>query len=158
MDYAPITRALVTNDLIFHYATEYFYANQDMEPNSPGDVRLTDEAYQEFITWLEDKDLSYETRLEKSTMELVNTAKKEKKYEELKKYLDQLEEVSKHDSNEDLVTFKEEILMLLEQEIAGRYFYERGIIESTFGKDPDVQTAIEILNDQERYASILNPN
>ena len=48
--------------------------------------------------------------------------------------------------------------MLLEQEIAGRYFYEKGIIESTFGKDPDVQTAVSILNDTERYQSLLNPN
>ena len=47
---------------------------------------------------------------------------------------------------------------MLEQEIAGRYFFEKGMIESVFGKDDDVQAAIEILNDPARYQSILNPS
>ena len=90
--------------------------------------------------------------------QLVKTAKSEKKYDKLKPYLKELQEAATHDAKADLQTFKEEILMLLEQEIAGRYFYEKGLIESTFGKDPDVQEAISILNDPVRYASILNPN
>ena len=65
MEYAPITRTLITNDLVFHYATEYFYAHEEMNPATPNDVRLTDEEYAHFVTWLEDKDLTYETSVEK---------------------------------------------------------------------------------------------
>lgn len=158
MDYAPITKKLIRSYLIFHYATEYYYSNENLNPETPNDVRLSDAEYNDFVSWLSDKDLEYETSVEVRTEQLIKTAKSEKKYEKLKKHLDELQKASQHDSNEDLVTFKEEILMLLEQEIAGRYFYEKGIIESTFGKDPDVQKAIEILNDADLYASILNPN
>ena len=157
MEYAPITKTLVNNNLLFHYATEYYYSNEEMNPATPNDVRLSDAEYGRFVSWLSGKDLEYETRLEKKTEQLISTAKAEKKYEKLKPYLQELQEASKHDSEADLMTFKEEILMLLEQEIAGRYFYEKGLIESTFGKDPDVQEAISILNDPVRYASILNP-
>ena len=157
MEYAPITKTLVNNNLLFHYATEYYYSNEEMNPATPNDVRLSDAEYGRFVSWLSGKDLEYETRLEKKTEQLISTAKAEKKYEKLKPYLQELQEASKHDSEADLMTLKEEILMLLEQEIAGRYFYEKGLIESTFGKDPDVQEAISILNDPVRYASILNP-
>ena len=158
MEYAPITKKLITSDLIFHYATKYYYENEDLNPEAPGDVRLSDAQYEAFVTWLKDKDLVYETNIERRIEQLTQTAKAEKKYDRLKQHLDALSTASQHNSIEDLEAFKAEILMLLEQEIAGRYFYERGIIESTFGKDPDVQTAIEILNDPDRYAAILNPS
>ncbi len=158
LDYAPISASLLANNLIFRYATEYYYQNENLNPVSPNAIRLNDSDYESFVKWLSDKEFDYETKVEKRTDQLIATAKSEKKYELLKKYLDDLEKVSRHDKMEDLKTFKEEIIMLLEQEIAGRYFYERGIIESTFGKDPDVQTAVAILNDPERYQAILNPN
>lgn len=157
-EYAPITKTLVNEDLIFYYATEYFYKNENKEPATPNDVRLSDEEYNDFVKWLSGKDFDYETKIERRTEQLIETAKAEKKYAKLKKYLDELENASAHDRDDDLMTFKEEILMLLEQELAGRYFYEKGIIESTFGKDPDVQKAIEILNDPAQYQALLNPN
>ena len=158
IEFAPITKSLVNDNLLFQYATKYYYENESKNPESPNDVRLSDGEYNAFVQWIVEKDFTYETKIEKRTEELIKTAKSEKKYESLKKYLDELERVSSHNKEEDLITFKSEILMLLEQEIAGRYFFERGIIESTFGKDPDVQAAVDVLNNPERYQSILNSN
>ncbi len=158
LEFAPITRSLLRGDHIFYYATEYFYQNKDLNPESPGELKLSDTDYATFKKWLSGRDFTYETRVERETKELINLAKKEKKYEALKSQFDNLEKATRHNKEKDLETFKEEIKMVLEQEISGRYFYERGIIESTFGKDPDVQTAISVLNDPEKYRSILNPN
>ncbi|MEM6643804.1 MAG: S41 family peptidase [Bacteroidota bacterium] len=156
--YAPITKTLVQKDLIFHYVTQYLHANPSLSPGSPQEVKITDSDYKDFLSWLEDKDLSYETKVESKTAQLIETAKAEKKYSKLKKYLDELEKASRHSASEDLVAFKDEIVMLMEQELASRFFYEKGIIESTFGKDRDILAAIDILNDPLRYQSILNPN
>lgn len=157
-EFAPITKSLVNQDLIFHYATEYYYENENMEPSSPSDIRLSESEYDEFIKWLSNKEFDYVTKMETRTKELIETAKAEKRYDQLRSSLSALEKAARHNKNEDLKTFKEEILMLLEQEIAGRYFYEKGMIESAFTKDPDVQEAISILNDPARYQAILNPN
>ena len=158
MEFAPVTESLVRNDHIFYYATEYFYSNENLSPESPNDLRLSDDEYSEFVKWLKNKDFDYVTRLERETKDLIRIAREEKKYSKLKSYFDNLEKASRHNRDEDLVTFKEEIKMLLEQEIAGRYFFEKGMIESTFGKDPDVQEAVAILNDPDRYQSILKGN
>ncbi|MFK7951906.1 MAG: S41 family peptidase [Ekhidna sp.] len=156
LDFAPITYSLMNKDLIFNYATEYYYKNDGKAPEAPNDVRLSDTEYNDFVEWLSDKEFDYTTTVEKKTEELISTAKEEKEYESLKKYFDDLAKASKHNKDQDLITFKEEIQMLLEQELAGRYFLEKGIIESTFGKDPDVQTAVEVLNNPQRYNQILS--
>jgi carboxyl-terminal processing protease len=158
LEFAPITKSLVRNDHIFYYATEFYYKNENLNPASPNDLRLSDAEYSEFVKWLSNREFDYVTRVEQETKDLIKIAKEEKKYIKLKSYFDSLEKATRHNKEEDLDTFKEEIKMLLEQEIAGRYFYERGIIESTFGKDPDVQAAITILNDPSNYKSILKPN
>lgn len=158
MEYAPITKMLIRKNHIFHFATSYYYSHENLNPGSPLDIQLTDQDYQEFVEWVTKENLVYETDVEAKTEQLIEAAKSEKKYSLLKKYLDDLQQASKHDSKKDLMTFKDEIVILLEQEIASRYFYERGLIESTFDKDPDVQTAVEILNDPARYQSILNPS
>jgi len=58
----------------------------------------------------------------------------------------------------DLVTFKPEIKMLLEREIAGRYYYQAGMIESMFSEDKEVIAAVEVLNNSQQYESILKGN
>ena len=156
--HAPITNSLIRNNLIFHFATEYFYNQQNAKPDSPNQVKLSDAEYDEFVSWLSDKEFSYETKVERQVEELIKVAKMEKKYANLKTTLDELVSTSQHNTAKDLITFKEEILTLLEQEIAGRYFFEKGIIESALGKDDDVRKAIQILNDPLRYNAILNSN
>ncbi|GAB4249556.1 MAG: S41 family peptidase [Ekhidna sp.] len=158
LEFAPVTRSLLQNDLIFHYATDFFYKNESRDYDKPKDVQLSDADYSQFLNWLSDKEFDYETRVEKKTDELIRVAKSEKKYAALKDHFDKLQKASAHNKDEDLKTFKDEIMMLLEQEIAGRYFFERGVIEATFEEDPDVQEAIKILNDPARYQAILNPS
>jgi len=61
-----------------------------------------------------------------------------------------------HHPEEDLITNKEEITELLTDEIIGRYFYEDGAIKWTLKTDEQVLKAIDILNNKEKYSSILN--
>ncbi len=155
-DFAPITYSLLRKNHIFFYATEYYYKHPERETEDPRNLRLSDSEYNDFIKWLGDKEFDYITNLEKGVDRLIETAKNEKKYDLLKDQLDQLDEASQHNKDRDLITFKEEITMLLEQEIASRYFLQRGLIESTFNKDPDILEAVQVIRDEERYAKLLN--
>ncbi len=158
VELAPITYSLLKKNHIFFYATEYYYKNQDRESEDPRKLRLSDAEYNEFVQWLDGKDFDYTTELEKSIERLVEVAKEEKKYSALQKQINDLQKTSLHNKNQDLMTFKEEIQMLLEQEIAGRYFLQRGLVESTFDKDSDVLEAIKVLRNKERYDELLNRN
>jgi carboxyl-terminal processing protease len=60
-----------------------------------------------------------------------------------------------HDKNKDLQTFKNEIQLLLYEEIASRYFYQKGRIQASLDDDPELARAVEVLRDPQLYASVL---
>lgn len=151
--YAPITYALLRNDLLFHYATEYYYTQDSI--GSPIDFRLSDQDYKNFMSWVSDKSYPYTTSVERKVEDLVKASKEDKYYEEIKDQIESLKKATLSNKSGDLVTFQKEIRVLLEQEIASRYTLQDGAIESTFQKDLDVLAAVEILNDTDRYRSIL---
>ncbi|MEQ9305538.1 MAG: S41 family peptidase, partial [Marinoscillum sp.] len=152
-DYAPITYSLMRDDLIFNYATEYYYGHPEIADSKT--FTLSDEEYGAFKTWLKDKDVKYTTQVEQDIEMLITSAKEEKYYEDIKTQILALKKETLHNKDQDLMTFRSEIQFLLEREIAGRYYYQRGMIESMFDKDDEVLAAIEVLNDPDKYKSIL---
>lgn len=151
--YAPITYSLVNNDLIFGFATKYYYEHPEI-----GDARefsFTDQDYQAFTAWLKPKKYDYTTQVEKNIEHLITSAKKEKYYNDIKEQIYALQRETLHNKDQDLKSFKKEITRLMEQEIAGRYYYQDGIIESSFSNDEDIRAAINVLNDSVKYQSFL---
>ena len=155
-DYAPITFALMADDLIFDYATEYYYAHPEIA--NAMDFALTDAEYNAFKSWLSKKEVKYTTQVEHDIDGLIKSAKKEKYYDDIAEQIEALRKETLHNKDMDLVTFKPEIKMLLEREIAGRYYYQAGMIESMFSEDKEVIAAVEVLNNSQQYESILKGN
>lgn len=152
-DFAPITIKLITDDLIFDFATEYYYTHPEIK--SAKDFSLSVAEYNGFKTWLKDKKVNYTTQMERDIDKLIASAKAEKHYKEIEQQVLSLKAATQHNKDQDLEIYKNEILEVLEQEIAGRYFFERGMIESTFDRDQEVMEAVAVLNDPSRYQQLL---
>lgn len=151
---APITISLITKHLIFDYATEYHAKHATI-----GDAKkfaLTDQEYDQFLQWLKTKENTYTTKVEKTIDEVEKQAKVEKYLDAMKEDLAHLRSVVKKDKENDLIKFKSEIKEYLEEEIASRYYLQKGIIEAGFDNDKDIQQAIEVLNSKSKYNSILS--
>jgi carboxyl-terminal processing protease len=56
----------------------------------------------------------------------------------------------------DLDKYKSEILQVLEEEIASRYYFEKARIEASFDNDIEIKEAISILNNAEKYNAIVS--
>ena len=84
------------------------------------------------------------------------SAKSERLYEELKPQIEQIQSRLAENHKNDLLTFKEQIKALLEEEIVGRYFLERGQAEVSFNEDKEILKSIELLNNRPLYKKILN--
>lgn len=152
-DYAPITVTLLRKNYIFNYATLFYYGHESIP--SPREFSLSDEDYNEFVNWLSDKDVEYTTQVEKTLAKLDELSKKEKYHDAIGPELESLKEKVSHSKNSDLYNFKEEIKEVLEEEIIGRYFYQKGIVESSFDSDPDIEAALEILKNTNDYEAML---
>ena len=88
--------------------------------------------------------------------ELKEKAEKEKYFEHIKAEYESVEKVLAHDKVTDLRLNKEEVKLLLENEIVSRYFYQNGRIEASFNDDPDILSAIKALKAPQVYQSMLN--
>ncbi len=154
----PETLSQISSELymryyIFDYATKYFWAHQDI--SSPDQFKFTDQDYTDFRNFLVNRKFSYKTSTEESLNELIANAKKEKYYDMNKEIFNTLEKDVSHSLDKDLKLFKGEITQLIEDEIIGRYFYQSGEIKWSLNNDDQVSKAVEILNNREKYDSIL---
>ena len=57
---------------------------------------------------------------------------------------------------EDLYKFREEIQVILENEITSRYYYSRGRIRAFMSHDPEVQKAVDVLSNKPYYDSVID--
>jgi carboxyl-terminal processing protease len=151
---SQVTAELYLRYLIFDYATQYFWDNPDLK--SPPDFVFTDQDYADFKTLLLTRNFSYKTFTETSLNELIENAKKEKYYDIHKDLFTQLEKDVTHSLDHDLTLFRPEITELIEEEIISRYFYESGAIAWGLKKDEQVMKAIEVLNNPDKYSSVLS--
>ena len=151
---ASITISLAAKGLIFEYALQYHYAHESILPAR--DFKLTDEEYKTFVEWLKDKEYDYTTKVEKTIETLTKYAKTEKYYDNIKAEIEDLESKVMHNKEDDLKEFASEIKSILEDRIVDQYYLMRGNFEASFDNDVQLQAAIEILHDQERYNSLLS--
>ncbi len=154
IEYAPVTKSLMENDLLFHYATKYHFDNEEI--SEPKEFRLKDAEYDQFKSWLKKQKFSYQTELEKQLTKLKKVALEDIHKKTVEPAIKALEQKIQETKTRDLETYRSEIQMLLEQEIATRFYLERGNIESTFDKDPDILKAVEVLSDLEQYNKLLS--
>ncbi|HRH35365.1 MAG TPA: S41 family peptidase [Catalimonadaceae bacterium] len=150
---AAISISLISKDLIFDFASQYFLTHPSLAKAI--DFHLSDADYDLFVNWLKDKDYDYTTRVETTIKDLASTAQKEKYYDEIKDQLEVLRIRMAHNKEHDLQKHKAEIREILEQEIVSRYYFETGAKEASLDDDPEVLEAIKILNDNDRYKSLL---
>lgn len=150
---APITISLIQKGLIFNYATAYYFDHNEIA--GAAEFSLSDDEYSEFTAWLKDHDYDYTTTVEKSMKEFIESAKKENYYNDVKNYIDELEDRISHNKKADLVTYESQIKEILEESIASRYYLIPGEIEASFDNDTDLIAAIEVLKNPEKYNNLL---
>lgn len=150
---APIAISLTNKGLIFDYAVKYHHDHPTIKPAR--EFHLTDAEYQEFVSWLKDKDYDYTTQVEKELSTLEASAKKEKSFNQIEDQLKALRTKLSHSKDVDLATFKGELKTLLEQEIVGHYYLQKGMKEASFSTDPEIKAALDVFKDMNRYQSIL---
>ncbi|MFT4645660.1 MAG: carboxyl-terminal processing protease, partial [Planctomycetota bacterium] len=119
------------------------------------EFRLTSSDYSDFKSWVRTKEFDYKTESEQLLEELEEVSKEDTYFDAIEETLATLKKEISHDKSKDLDTFNEEIKMLLESEIAKRYYYKDGSIESFFHYDKELKEAISVLKDTEKYKKIL---
>lgn len=150
-----ISIALITKFHIFEFASEYHRTHTEIPPAE--EFAITDEIYNSFIAFLDGKDYDYDTESETLANLLKNTSKEEDLLDEIEAEILAIQEKINKTKENDLVTHRNEIEMILKDEIVGRYYKQKGRIVASLSHDPEIDQALQLLENQEKYHSILNP-
>jgi carboxyl-terminal processing protease len=148
-----ILRSLMESWVLFDWATEYHRSHPAID--SADAFRLTDEEYNQFVTFAKSKNFHYDTHTEKLFEQLKKTAKEEKYFEGSEKQFDELFMKIEPKKENDLVKFKGQIKEFLENEIVGRYYYQTGRSKNALLNDPCIAKSLEVLNSN--YNQLLAP-
>ena len=150
--YSPITTALLKDNAIFNFATDYYYKKK---LDSWANFEFTDADFEAFLKFLDKDGFEYETETEKAFEAAFNKAKSDELQGKIDKAYGQLRAAINEVKQDELRDKKVEIKSLLEQEILKRYFYREGLYEYQVVNNPEILEALAVLNDPQRYAKIL---
>lgn len=150
---SKITESLIYKQLIFDFATQF--RNKNSSIGDAKSFKLKDSDFVDFIAFIANKDYAYNTATETALLEVKKKAEEEKYFDAIKTQYEAMKQSVNHDKAADIEKNKEEIIELLEEEIVRRYFYQKGRIEAGFDNDQDVQEALKVFADKQRYNQIL---
>ncbi|MEZ5046711.1 MAG: S41 family peptidase [Chitinophagaceae bacterium] len=148
-----IISTLITKSYAFDYATQYVAKNPSIA--NPKEFKLSDADFNNFVTWLDGKDYSYNTKAEEALLKFKETAEKESYFEGVKNDFEKLQKALSVDKKQDLLKHKTEVLRLLQDEIVTRYYFLKGRIQNQLNEDIDIAEAIQILSDASKYKKLL---
>ena len=126
-------------------------------PDTKIDVRnfsITDADFKDFVTFMKDKDVPYESATRQMLKKMKEAAKSDH-FTDMEAKIDTLTSTLKDDKMTNIQTYREQIVESLNNEIVLRYAYLQGAIEHTLPTDKEVARAAEILRDTTQYRHIL---
>ncbi|NNL92447.1 MAG: S41 family peptidase [Saprospiraceae bacterium] len=148
-----VMNALDEQFIIFKFANEYF---QQMDTSLIEDEIVFDN-FESFKTFVEKSGFEYETPAQKLLTEVKTKLEEEERQALIAKVNDINNDIETSKVN-GLDANKEAIINQIEIALATRIFYSKGKAFQKLKNDKDIDAAIALLGDRDRYNSILATN
>ena len=127
-------------------------------PNLKVDNRtfsISDKDYDDFVKFMADKDVPFNSRTRSALEALKRDAKDERYDAAFAEELQQIESKLKDSKEDNLQTYRREVCDLINGDIILRHNYHAGVVEHNIVSDSTVMKAVELLGDKNRYEQIL---
>ncbi len=144
--------ALVNNNVVFDYATSYYY---DHPGQKVADFDLTDSDFEAFKRFVSASNFDFQTKTELALKESLTGKDQVIFGEEVETNTKALLRSIEKSKLMALDTYRKEISKPLEDEIIKRYVYREGLYDYYLQHDEAILTSRELLRDTSRYKAIL---
>ncbi|UGS21046.1 S41 family peptidase [Flavobacterium cyclinae] len=148
---SSITDAVLKNDAIFNFATQWYYKN----PTVSGIPTISDADYMAFKAYLKQEKITLDTETNKALKNVLETAKKEKMDTQIAAEYKQLELAIERNQELELDKNKNQIKKQILEELITRYQYREGLYQFYTQDNVEIERAIALLNNLNQYKSIL---
>lgn len=146
---------LVQSDEFFDYVTHFCRTHPTIAP--VGDFRFSDEDYAAFADSIQSSGFEAGKPAKQVLQVLRDVIKREGYQEATSAELDALEAKLTYDIRADLMRFRKEVEPFLYDELAHRYYFQKGGVQQQLIGDPCVERALQVLSSADEYKKILTP-
>jgi carboxyl-terminal processing protease len=146
-----ILKELTDQYFIFKYVTA-FCLKHDTIPDVD-EFRFTD--FEDFVAFVLQGGFKYESSAEKGIEKLSKQVRDLGLSDDISNGIKALESKIAAETDTHLEKYRQELIAQIEMDIAARYYYEEGKTRQRLKNDPELQTAIDLLNDQDQYNALL---
>jgi carboxyl-terminal processing protease len=147
-----VTKALTNADLIFNFATRFYFANPNLDWNN---FTVTDKHLDDFQTYAQKENFEFVTQTEQALDKAIETAVDDELKNSLQTELATLKTKISQEKENLIRAAREEIRTQLTQEIVKRYAYREGLYSYNLKADDAILKAKEILDNPATYNAIL---
>ncbi|MBQ3149344.1 MAG: S41 family peptidase [Alistipes sp.] len=141
------------------YVEDFLDGYMRRNPNLNVDNRsfsISDSDYEDFVKFMSDKDVPYESRTRIALENLKKISKEERYDANFADDLKQIEAKLKDQTADNLRHYRAEMMDLLNGDVVMRHNYLEGVVEHNLVSDSTVMKAVELLRDGDRYKKILS--
>jgi carboxyl-terminal processing protease len=151
----PIEYNLIRKNLFFEFAVDYTAKH----PGIKKDFEVTDQMFQDFGSYIKERNFTYKTALELNLDKFVDAAKQEKKSALFDKDIADLHAGIDKEKSKDFDESRDYIRQSIKREFLRVLYGESAIYERlTLKEDKDVLKAVELLKDKAKYGTLLKPS
>jgi carboxyl-terminal processing protease len=144
---------LERNFQIFDFASRY--VQKKSSSTELKNFKISDDDFELFISEMSGRKMDFETVSDKALKQLKRELKDEGYENETGQQMDDIAKAMEHSRKSALRQHADEIRKRAEGEIVSRYFYQKGRIEYNLSVDPEIDTAISVLQNPFRYKALL---
>ena len=144
-----------SNEVLLNYEVDYIAKHPTVA--QPVDFELSDEDYAEFKKRVLDSGFTYDRTSEKFLKDLEQLTRFEGYYDDAKPEFEALKKKLSHNVAKDLEYNKQAIKNIINNDLMAAYYFQRGATQNSLRHDKQMEEAMKLIADGERYAKILNP-
>lgn len=144
-----------SNEVLLNYEVDYIAKHPTVA--QPVDFELSDEDYAEFKKRVLDSGFTYDRTSEKFLKDLEQLTRFEGYYDDAKPEFEALKKKLSHNVAKDLEYNKQAIKNIINNDLMAAYYFQRGATQNSLRHDKQMDEAMKLIADGERYAKILNP-
>lgn len=144
-----------SNEVLLNYEVDYIAKHPTVA--QPADFELSDEDYAEFKKRVLDSGFTYDRTSEKFLKDLEQLTRFEGYYDDAKPEFEALKKKLSHNVAKDLEYNKQAIKNIINNDLMVAYYFQRGATQNSLRHDKQMDEAMKLITDGERYAKILNP-
>ena len=148
-----ITKELIDNNLVFDFATDFYYKNPAVSLET---FSFDDVAFEKFKSFITNTNFDFETKTEKLLSAAIKTDELSEFGPEVQNEYDNLLLSIKKNKMNTLNNYKEALIKDIEDEIIKRYHYREGLYKRYLISDEAILVATKLLADENKYKGLLN--